>query len=887
MKKRRWADSLWFLSTLLSVLSFVTQGHAAIQREYQFSNGQTNGQYVKLEFLSDDIVHVEYATGSSSDPKGPISTSPMVCDPNEPGIRELKVCTGSFDGPSQFVATEAKQGRRSFKTATLEISVDLNDLSLSFYKISTGHPLIQRLTPERLNSSWKGLAINAGARQDYYGLGQKFLDKMRTSGSFRWNGSVREGGAFGNVMEGFNGGNTGNTQIPVLFAFGYPSSESYALFLDNIYRQRWDFSGTTQNSTDWKVEMGGGQVRFYFINGNDPLSLRRTYLGLVGRPLVPPKKAFGLWVSEYGYENWQEVEQKLGGLRTNAFPIDGFVLDLQWFGGIKTCSDDTRMGSLSWDGNAFPNAQDRLRGYRDNDGLGFITIEETYIGRNLSEHQALASRGCLVTRCPGCSEPAYIGQGKGNCWWGSGGMLDYTKDVCGDFWHDYRRTNLIRDGVVGHWTDLGEPEVYLPESGYGAGTHADAHNIYNLKWTQSIFRGYVRNSTDRRPFSLSRSGAAGTQRYGAVMWSGDIGSRIGSLAAQFSTQANMSLSGVDYYGADIGGFFRHSLDGDLKELYTQWYAYGMLFDVPGRPHTDNSNCRAGTQGPCHETAPDRVGHLESNLANTRLRYRLIPYLYSLAHQAYQTGDPVFPPLLLHYPDDANVRDLAHEKMIGKDMLVALVARFGETQRAVYLPRGDWVDFHTGQKLSSQGQWFENIPVYENGLFRLPIYIREGAIIPQAYVDAQTMNALGRRRDRTIRDDMYLTVFPSLSGSDFKIFEDDGESLGYSRGQVQTRVVRQRFNGQEATITVLPSSGSFAATAYGGSTRGTRPIQVQVVGINDVTRVLMTAGKELPRLRDVGEFGRVANGWVQTGPTRFEVKVGDWPIDQELQLKLVR
>ena len=126
------------------------------------------------------------------------------------------------------------------------------------------------------------------------------------------------------------------------------------------------------------------------------------------------------------------------------------------------------------------------------------------------------------------------------------------------------------------------------------------------------------------------------------MWSGDIGSNLSSLATQLDVQMHMAFSGIDYFGADVGGYWRSALDGDLNEMYTVWFANAALLDVPLRPHTQNL-CN------CNETAPDRIGDVASNRENLRLRYRLIPYLYSLAHRAHRYGDALVPPLPLVLP----------------------------------------------------------------------------------------------------------------------------------------------------------------------------------------------------------------------------------------------
>jgi len=156
---------------------------------------------------------------------------------------------------------------------------------------------------------------------------------------------------FGNVQEPFNKGSVGNDQFPILYLAG-KGLDSYALLLDNTYKQFWTF-----REISGKITMHGKWVRFYILTGKDLPDLRWDYLELVGRPPVPPKPAFGLWISEYGYDNWAELEDKLRSLRDNHFPVDGFVLDLQWYGGIKEMSDDTHMGSLTWDEQNFPKSR--------------------------------------------------------------------------------------------------------------------------------------------------------------------------------------------------------------------------------------------------------------------------------------------------------------------------------------------------------------------------------------------------------------------------------------------------------------------------------------------------------------------------------------------------
>jgi alpha-glucosidase len=435
-------------------------------------------------------------------------------------------------------------------------------------------------------------------------------------------------------------------------------------------------------------------------------------------------------------------------------------------------------------------------------------------------------------------------------------MIDWTQNAAGDYWHDLKRQPLINDGVVGHWLDLGEPEMYDANDWTagvvpGKNAHADYHNAYNLKWAESVARGYARNNVAQRPFLLARSAAGGMQRFGVSMWSADIGAKMSALAAHQNVQMHMAMSGIDYFGADIGGFRREMLNTDLNALYTQWFANGMWFDIPGRPHVDNlCNCR--------ETAPDRVGDVPSNLANLRQRYELSPYLYSLAHRAYRFGEPVVPPLVYYYQNDTAIREMGNEKLIGRDLLVAVVAGTGERQRNVYLPAGDWVNYHTNEWFHSTGQWYNNQPVYVNGTFRLPTYARAGAIIPKMHVDDQTMNVAGKRTDGSTRNELITRVYAAPTTTNFTLYEDDGESIGYQSGAVRTTAISQQRSGNTATVTIGAASGS-----YGGAP-SSRANVVELVTENTQASAVTLNGLTLTQHANKAAFDTASSGWYNAG-----------------------
>jgi len=786
-----------------------------------------NGRYLVVEVLQDNLLHFELsAKAPGPNENEPIATTPMV-------VRK------HFSGPEKLNRT-----KQSIQTKKLTVDVNESSLCVKIQDKFKGLTLTE-ICPTHLDQFWKGITLSRANTKNLYGLGQEFRDPGSIDGD--WMGRVRHfGGLHGNKMVHFNGGDNGNTQIPILYGLG-EGNDGFGLFLDQVYQQQWDF-----RATPWTAEMYGDHIRWYFFTGNSIADLRKTYMGLVGHPTIPPKKAFGLWLSEYGYRDWAHLESRLATMRQHHFPIDGFMLDLYWFGGIKTGSDDTAMGRLDWDLKHFPNPKEKMASLADQ-GIGIVPIEESYIGKNLPEHRELEKRGLLVKEGAG-KTAAYI---HASDWWGRGGMMDWTNPVTNDFWHHWKRLPLIEAGIVGHWIDLGEPEIYPHDGTYHGGRQADVHNIYNLKWSEGIYKGYQKYSPEKRPFVLSRSGAAGIQRYGTVIWSGDIGSDLSSLASHQNAQMHMSLSGIDYYGADIGGFHRKALQGDLDEMYTQWFAYGSLFDVPGRPHTENL-CQ------CKETAPDRIGDLKSNLDNVRLRYRLVPYVYSLAHLAHLSAEPVFAPLVYYFQSDMNVRTLAREKMIGPSLLAAVVAKAGQNTTDVYLPEGKWFDFHSGQVLTSRGQKFPKVPLYVEGKYRLPLYARAGAIIPMMHVDDKTMDTSGKRTDGSVRNEINLRVYPSATESSFTLYEDDGASTGYLKNEVRRTRITQRASREQTEITIDPSSGNYK------NAPDSRGVVLDLIREGSTEEVRLN-GQALDEKSSWEEWESSKTGWYLAHPRRLYVK----------------
>ncbi len=791
--------------------------------------------------MDDDLLHLEWSGPQyTADSKTPIPTTPSIH-------------RHDYTGPKFF--TIDSSGR--IETKDLLIQVNPVTLALTVHeKFATGNKFLTAFAPMEEENLTRGMIFDATGFTHIYGLGEQFLIPGEANGD--WAGNQRTpGNLYGNKMVAFNGGFNGNAQFPVMYALG--DEKNYALYVDQTKALTWDFT-----DVPWRVVSTGTEMRFFLMSGSDLPDLRRDYMELVGKPLVPPKKMFGLWVSQYGYRDWTEVNNNLLSLRQAGFPVDGFVLDLFWYGGIKDLSPDSQMCSLTWDLDHFPNPSLTIAGLAKQ-GIGILVVEESYISSGLNEYEMLEKRGALVRQTQG-GLPVSM-----SSWWGQGGMLDWTFDDGADFWFDYRRLSLISDGVLGHWTDLGEPEDFDLEAyyhgltGLAGNTHADVSNYYNFKWLESIYRGYERHDIDQRPFMLSRSGTAGIQRFGAAMWSGDIASRLSSLRTHFNAQMHMSFSGIDYYGADIGGFWRKSLDGDLNDLYTRWFANGMAFDVPGRPHTFNLD-------KTHQVSPEKIGNIASNLANVRLRYQLSPYVYSIAHQAHLNGDPLFPPLVYYYQSDHETRTLGNHKMIGPNILARASARYGETETDVYLPSGTWINYHTGKWMDSRGEWIRSVPLFVEGRYTLPLYARAGAVIPEMEVNKNTLNIMGLRADGSIDQELSVRVFAWTQPSQFILYEDDGWSKAYLNNQLRSTRIEQRLEDDVAYVTIFPGLGNFLGAPDERNNQVTLINRAQIVTEVSVNDVL------LPHYDTMEQFNAADAGWYMDEYSVTRAKSGLLPVD---------
>jgi len=922
-----WPFPFALVLTLAALALMQTTAQAGVERKkFTTPNG-----YLIVEVLDDDLIHFEAsAIGSGPSASEKLYTSPMV----------LK---NDYAGPSLFA-----QSGNVFETKDVRLAVNAQTLCVEVADKTKGNVPLTRFCPKDLTQAKKGLDIDRGSMTQVYGLGQQFRKLGDANNDWLAHGGREGQGGLGNGFPGFDNAAVGNIQIPVYYAAG-DSGLNYAVLLDNVYFQEWTFT-----TSPWQVRMFGDQLRWYVMTGPDLPDLRADYMELTGTPPVPPRKSFGLWVSEFGYRNFGEIDNLLygrpadggpscqphiitdpkrnaicpkSGLRDENFPVDGFVLDLNWFGGVKKCDEGsacnqpkTHMGRLDWDQDqtqdlranpyVFNDPDVRIKAYHD-DHVGLVSIEESYLAQGSDTFAAIPNNLAVFRRNGGKCDASQQGNAIDNItgFWGEGKMIDWSDPVAGTFIHNQRRfPNLTNKGITSHWTDLGEPENFDGAGCYqGVETtvtglkneHSDVHNLYNLLWNKSIWDGYVAKqgvpnalgTANPRPLILARSGAAGTQRYGVAVWSGDIASNLASLATHYNAQMHMSFSGIDYYGSDLGGFRRERLPhnsekgeyrGFEREAYTQWFANGAWTDVPVRPHTDNE-FKLAQGAPRYATSPHLVGDLKSNLANLRQRYELIPYYYSLAHMAHQSGAPVVPPPVFYYQNDPRLKGVGHQKMIGRDLMIGIVAKHGEYERDLYLPAGRWANYHTNEWIESSGETAADVPVYREGILRIPAFARAGALIPKMAVDAATKDVFGHRQDGAPSPSEFIVrAYADPTKTTFTVYEDDGVTVLYDANgrpayhHRRTEISQQQTSSASATVTIAAAVDVNGNGAFPGAVSSRRNI-VELVTDGAEATAVSVSGSTLTKHGSISAFQSADSGWVNAGPNLIMAKSSQTPV----------
>jgi alpha-D-xyloside xylohydrolase len=458
-------------------------------------------------------------------------------------------------------------------------------------------------------------------------------------------------------------------------------------------------------------------IDYYITAGDSPAEILEKYVDVSGHAPLLPDFALGFWQCKLRYRTQEELLTVVREYKQRDLPLAIIVSDyFHW----------RMMGDWAMDPRDWPDPAGMMKELKEMGVELMVSVWPT-VNRDNPVFQEMAERGLLAQTEQGVQAHMPIADTTPE-----GISLvtyyDSTNPEARAFVWDIVKKNYLDYGVRVFWLDADEPELYpihVNNIRYHLGTGLEVSGIYPLMHQKGFYEG-MRAAGHEQVINLSRSAWAGTQRYGAAVWSGDIRSRFEVLRAQIPAGLNIAMSGIPWWTTDIGGFMQGDIRTDyFKELVVRWFQFGVfcpLFRLHGVREPMNGLYGAQSSGAGNEvwsfgeTAYQIIRHL------LFLREKLKPFLRVLNQAAHEHGSPVMRPLYFEFPNDANAANLADQFMLGQDLLVAPVTDQGATARSVYLPAGaDWVDAWSNQEFAG-GQTY----LVEAPLERIPVYWRKGS-----------------------------------------------------------------------------------------------------------------------------------------------------------------
>ena len=537
------------------------------------------------------------------------------------------------------------------------------------------------------------------------------------------------------------------------------TNRGYALLWDNPSKTRVDFAFNEQ--TRWTSEVGQ-RVSFFVIFGENYDQFYEGYRLLTGSVPMLPKSAYGYIQCKQRYSSQKEILDVAHGYRERHLPADVMVVDWFYF---------TKMGQMDMDPKFWPdpaamNAELHRMGFHS-----MISVWPRFVPEDRF-YDMLLKNGWFEHLADGTPT-------NGLPYDRAGSDIDTTNPVAGRWFWDTVRDNFVTKGFDAFWADETEPDLPPNGSYLSIGPGTEYFNVYPYFHTKAMYDGFRRDLPQTRALILSRDAYLGAQHNGTIFWSSDISPTWDTLRRQIPTGLNFVASGMPYWSTDIGGWqylpYEHKgerpllidpgdaranvgKDDDYPELYVRWFQYAT-FQPNMRAHGSRNFNEVWSYGKQAEPI------LEKYL---RLRYQLMPYIYSLGHFSHETGAPFMRGLFMDFGSDPKTATIGDEFMFGPALLIAPVTEQGATTREVYLPAGtDWYNFWTNQRVHGGQSISVSAPIDT-----IPIFVRAGSILP-----------LGAPIESTDEKQMIASVrvYPGADG-DFALYSDDGKTYAYETGK---------------------------------------------------------------------------------------------------------
>ncbi len=549
-------------------------------------------------------------------------------------------------------------------------------------------------------------------------------------------------------------------------------------------------SAREQGSLSLNSEMGN-QIDYYFIRGSNIDKVISGYRTLTGKAPVMPKWALGYWQSRERYRSQTELLNVVKEYRKRKIPLDNIVLDWSYW-------PVDSWGSHEFDPKFFPDPSGMVDSvHRLNSKIMISVWPKFYY--TTDHYKEFDRRGWMYRQAVNDSVRDWIGRGY------IGSFYDAYSQGARDLFWEQIREHLFTKGFDAWWMDASEPDILsnasieyrkLLSTPTALGPSTKYFNTYALVNAMAIYNGQRSADTSRRVFLLTRSGFAGLQKYSTAAWSGDIATRWEDMKAQIPAGLNFALSGIPYWTFDIGGFcvenrYTRAKEGsedlnEWRELNTRWFQFGSfcpLFRSHGQyPYREIYNI-----------SPAGSPAYESMVYYDKLRYHLLPYIYSLAGLTYFNDYTIMRAMVMDFTSDKNIRNIGDQYMFGPSLLVAPVYNYKVRSRDVYFPSScGWYDFYTGIYILGGHKLQVDAP-YE----QIPLFVREGSIIP--------FGPEIQYADEKPADPITLFVYTGRSCA-FTLYEDEGINYNYERGDCST--IKFSYDESTGELTFGERNGEF-------------------------------------------------------------------------------
>ena len=690
--------------------------------------------FLKLQVCADSIIHVLYSP-----------TSSFQEHPN------FVVTKTNWDVP-QWTMQEAND-EISITTARLKVNIAKLDGAITYRELD-GKQIVQDanrwLTPVNVNGEdtyRSEVFINVyGSHEGFYGLGQ------HQAGVWNYRGESVD------VVQ-----DNSNISIPLLV-----SNKGYGIFWNNESRGR--FNNRFANYLYISSEVADA-VDYYFFYGPELDKVVADYRELTGQAPLFGKWAYGFWQCKNRYKSEDEIVGIAKKYRELHIPADNIVQDWFWW---------NRKGEFIFNKN-YPDPKGMIDQLHAENFHLMISIWP-FFEPGSTNYDYMDKQGWFVEKFKFAKPPYHTD---------AMAVYDATNPAARKYYWDLVNKGLFSIGADAWWMDTTEPETEGQEENIllghklAAGSGDRYVNDFPLLDTGAIYQGQ-RSATDKkRVYILSRSAFAGEQRNAVTAWSGDINSDWFSFRRQVPAGLNFALSGIPYWTTDIGGFvFGSPTDPAFRELFVRWFQWGT-FNPILRVH--------GTRSPDENELWSYGPEAQKILVNfDRLRYRLLPYIYSLAWKTTNESYTPMRPLVMDFRADARAADIGDEFMFGPAFLVNPVTEPGATTRQIYLPDTKWYDFWTGAQTAGGKTIIANAP-----MDLLPLYIRAGSIVP-----------LGPEMEWSTQkqeDPIELRVYRGADGN-FTLYEDENDGYNYEKGIYAT--IPFHWDDAKQTLTIGDRKGEF-------------------------------------------------------------------------------